>query len=55
MMIKVLVEFRVEAEPIGPWSSNEVALDRIRHRIEEGVTLEDQVEWDFVAWPRSCP
>jgi hypothetical protein len=47
---KILVEFTVITGPVGPWDSEQCAVDFIRHRIDEGYRLEDVIRgWDFVS------
>lgn len=47
---KVVVEFIVKAEPLGPFPSEQCAIDFVRHRIDEGYRLEEQIkDWNFVS------
>jgi hypothetical protein len=46
---KVIVEFSVEAEKLGPWTAEQCARDFVRHRIDEGYQLEEQIlDWKFL-------
>jgi hypothetical protein len=45
---KVIVEFTVEAEPLGPWTAEQCAADFVAHRIDEGYRLEEHIiDWDI--------
>lgn len=46
---RVIVRFEVEAEPIGPWSAKECALDYVRHRIDEGQRQSEFIKsWQLI-------
>ena len=46
MTHKITVVFTVEAEQVGPWSPGQVALNHIKHVIDEGYTFEGT--WEIV-------
>lgn len=43
---RITVIFTLDTEPIGPWSSEQVALDHITHVIDEGYRFDGH--WELV-------